>query len=88
MLKPNNYDNSSTCLRSVPYEFADEDGGRMAGGVLGKGRVIWTSVSKVERNPVRAYIDGIGLVFVDGRFIAPLPQGLSSRDSAQVRRSR
>lgn len=82
MMKPETYGETCVIVRNLPYECEDDRRGpSTAGGVLGKGSVVWVerrdgnrngSVSSSRTGSVTAYVEGIGVVSVDPRYLAPL----------------
>ena len=72
MLKPAEFERSYINIRSIPYECTEDGGGRMMGGVLSRGQVLWTERAwKKTGRLIRAYVDGIGVVSVEDRFLLP-----------------
>jgi hypothetical protein len=75
--KPEDYKETCVISRNIPYQFEDElfKGKSMAGGVLGKGRIVWVQSSletkkpSASAHPVSAYAEGIGIVSVDPRYL-------------------
>jgi len=81
MTKPETYDETCVIVRNMPYECEDDHrrGSFTAGGVLGKGWIVWvqrraetrnSSVSPSRAASVTAFVDGIGVVSVDPRCLA------------------
>ena len=77
MSKPEDYKETCVILRNIPYQCEDElfKGMPMAGGVLGKGRIVWvqsfleTKKHSASAYSVSAYAEGIGIVSVDPRYL-------------------
>jgi hypothetical protein len=71
--KPEDYKETCVISRNIPYQFEDElfKGKSMAGGVLGKGRIVWVQsfLETKKRSAVSAYAEGIGIVSVDPRYL-------------------
>lgn len=76
MLKPQGFQQENVAIRNLPY-IAMEDSLREsldAGGVLGSGQVVWTEATVAARprpHSAMAYVDGIGVVRVDPRWLNP-----------------
>ena len=79
MLKPQVFQQANVALRNLPYtvlegSFRDPID---TGGVLGSGQLVWTESSfPAQPRPhiARAYVDGIGMVMVDPRWLSA-PRG-------------
>lgn len=74
MDRPPNFETEYILTQSVPYECADEGkkGTHASKGILHTGRVVWlrsdsTGVGTQPR--VSVYVDGIGMVSLEQRFI-------------------
>lgn len=76
MLKPQGFQQENVAIMNLPY-IAMEDSLREsldAGGVLGSGQIVWTETAFVTRprpHSAMAYIDGIGVVRIDPRWLTP-----------------
>ncbi len=75
MLKPQLFQKQHIATRNLPY-IVMEDSLREAidaGGVLGSGQVVWTETAFPARprpHTAMAFVDGIGMVRVDPRWLA------------------
>ena len=79
MLKPQVFQQANVAVRNLPYTVLEESlrDSVDTGGVLGSGQLVWTEDSFAVRprpHSARAYVDGIGMVMVDPRWLAA-PQG-------------
>ncbi len=76
MLKPQGFQQENIAVRNLPY-IAMEDNLREsqdAGGVLGSGQIVWTEAALATRplpHSAMAYIEGIGVVRIDPRWLTP-----------------
>lgn len=74
MDRPRDFKTEYILTQSVPYECADEGrkGTHASKGILHTGRVVWLRSDSTESNSqqqVLVYVDGIGLVSLEQRFI-------------------
>lgn len=71
MTKPRDYDEARVTVQNITYQFEEEmsDGPSMAGGVLGKGQVVWIKKCRAFASSISAYVRGVGLITVDSRFL-------------------
>lgn len=80
MLRPSAFQNPHIVLRNLPYLAADETAveAPALGGVLGCGQTVWTAetfTSPVRPRSAVAFIEGIGKVRIDPRWIAMRSDG-------------
>ena len=69
MVKPETFQTPLITLRNTPYDMLT---GHSEGGVLGRGRVIWTpdpSVPSKRPRSTTAFVEEIGTVIIDGRWL-------------------
>jgi hypothetical protein len=68
MLKPENFKKAHVSIRNLPYQMFTE---HSEGGVLGRGRVIWTRDQFGAKRPhsAMAYVEEIGTILVDPRWL-------------------
>jgi hypothetical protein len=74
MDRPPDFKTEYILMQSVPYECADEDkkGAHASKGILHTGRVVWLrndSIGGDSQQRVSVYVDGIGMVSLEQRFI-------------------
>jgi hypothetical protein len=74
MDRPPNFEIEYILTQSVPYECADEGkkGTHASKGILHTGRVVWLRSDSVEGGTqprVSVYVDGVGMVSLEQRFI-------------------
>jgi hypothetical protein len=94
MNKPHDYDEVRVTVRNMAYQCEDEhfNGMHTTGGVLGKGQVVWIRKSPVFAYAISAYVEGVGLVIIDPRFLVRVVDrdhsvGMSQKLSASQARS-
>ena len=69
-VKPHEYGNCYVLTEDVHYETVDlaQKGSQASTGTLSVGRVVWIERDSSGANhPVRAYVEGIGIVSIDSR---------------------
>jgi hypothetical protein len=60
----------------MTYQCEDEHfNGMHTGGVLGKGQVVWIRKSPAFAYAISAYVEGVGLVTIDPRFLVRMVDG-------------
>ena len=74
MDRPPNFEIEFILRQSVPYECADEakKGTHASKGILHTGRVVWLRSDSAEGGTqprVSVYVDGVGMVSLEQRFI-------------------
>lgn len=71
MNRPHDYDEVRVTVRNLTYQCEDEhfNGMHTTGGVLSKGQVVWIRKSRGLAHIVSAYVEGVGLVTIDPRFL-------------------
>jgi len=74
MDRPPNFETEYILTQSVPYECADEGkkGTHASKGILHTGRVVWVRSDSTEvgtQPRVSVYVEGIGMVSLEQRFI-------------------
>lgn len=85
MTKPENYGQTCVLVRNMPYQCEDEntEGAPITGGVLRKGQVVWVEPRPTPtRHPSRpgflsihGYVEHIGVISLDPRFLAWVSHG-------------
>jgi hypothetical protein len=84
MRKPTNFKTEYILKQDVPYRCVAEDSKETSTteGMLRTGRVVWfdcpTTDSESEES-VHVYADGIGIISLEQRFMAPVQIGMSGR---------
>ncbi len=76
--RPAEYEQACVAKRNVPYQrsVVNFQGQPMTEGVLVKGRVVWVQKAKPAKGrPVPAYVEGLGIVSVDPRYLAQAGTG-------------
>ncbi len=69
MNKPVAFRQPYVAARNMPYLFGAPST-QPYGGVLSKGQIVWMDdASSVRLNPAPAFVDGIGLILVDPRWL-------------------
>ena len=77
-MKPSEYKQPFALMQATPYEITDPLNKELlpGSGVLGVGQILWLAALPAVRAkpqaPVKAYVEGIGVIFIDSRFLAPL----------------
>jgi hypothetical protein len=71
MNRPHDYDEVRVTVRNLTYQCEDEhfNGMHTTGGVLSKGQTVWIRKSPGLTHAISAYVEGIGLVTIDPRFL-------------------
>ncbi len=81
MVRPEAFHEAHVTLRNVPYTCVDGSSQQLPwGGVLGKGKLVWTKEAPPVWGSTRAvpvFADGVGLVMLE-------PQGLVRADVLQA----
>lgn len=74
MNRPQDYDELRVTVRNMTYQCEDENfnGMHTAGGVLSKGQMVWIRKSPAFAYKISAYVEGVGLVIIDPRFLVRL----------------
>ena len=77
MNRPHDYDELRVTVRNMTYQCEDEHfkGMHTTGGVLSKGQVGWIKKSPVFAYGISAYVEGVGLVTIDPRFLVRVVDG-------------
>lgn len=77
MNRPHDYDELRVTVRNVNYQCEDDqfDAMHTTGGVLPRGQVLWIRKRPTFAYSVSAYVEGIGLVTIDPRFLVRMPVG-------------
>lgn len=75
MNRPHDYDEPRVTVRNINYHCEDDQFNAMhtTGGVLCKGQIVWIRRCPTFAYSVSAYVEGIGLVTIDPRFLVRLP---------------
>jgi hypothetical protein len=74
MLRPQPYCHSFVALQNIPYSACDGMAREAShsGGVLGKGQLVWTTdVGDLRPNVVNAFVEELGVVSLDPRWLVP-----------------
>jgi hypothetical protein len=71
MNRPHDYDEVRVTVRNMTYQYEDEhfNGMHKTGEVLSKGQVVWIRKSPGLAHAISAYVEGVGLVTIDPRFL-------------------
>ena len=74
MSRPQAFQQSHVALRNLPYAYADGSLSEPSdlGGVLGSGQIVWTEqafASRVRPSSAVGFVEGIGMVHVDPRWL-------------------
>lgn len=77
MNRPHEYDELRVTVRNIKYHCEDDQSNAMhtLGGVLCKGQIVWIRKRPTFAYSVSAYVEGIGLVTIDPRFLVRMPAG-------------
>ena len=76
MNRPHDYDEVRVTVRNMTYQCDDERfNGMHTGGVLSKGQIVWIRKSPVFAYAISAYVEGVGLVTIDPRFLVRVVDG-------------
>jgi hypothetical protein len=77
MNRPHDYDEVRVTVRNMTYQCEDEhfNGMHTTGGVLCKGQVVWIKKSPSFAHAISAYVEGVGLVTIDPRFLVRVVDG-------------
>lgn len=76
MNRPHDYDEVRVTVRNMAYQCEKEhSNGMHTGGVLSKGQVVWIRKSPAFAYEISAYVEGVGLVMIDPRFLVRVVDG-------------
>ena len=72
-MRPELFEQPFVAIRNLPYLCEDSNGaGHSSGGVLGVGQTVWgenQARHKSKLHPARAYVEGVGIVSLDPRWL-------------------